>query len=420
MKKALNIAWKDLVVIFRDRAALILMLAAPFVLTVAMGFVTGRFSTGSGDISGLRDIPVVIVNQDEGELGEALVALLTSSALTDLLEPTSGENVSAARRLVEEDQVAAAVLIPAGFTASVLPQEAGADVDEAAVIEIYRSPARPTTAGVVQSIVAGFLGQVETGRIGGQVAVSQLIINGLLPIEEAPRLGVEIGTRLAADPASTEMILLHSTTTAEEEPTRFDPLAYLAPGMAILFLMYTVSLGGQSLLAEQRQGTLPRMLTTPTPTAQVLGGKLLGIYLTGVSQMSILIGGSALLFQLNWGRPLDVFALTLAVVAGATGWGILLAALAKSPGQVSSVGMAMMLTFGILGGSFFGGIQLPLPMEILSKITPNAWGMDGFTSLALGQGLVDILPILGALLIMGALLFGIAALLFHRRGLARA
>ena len=45
MKKILQIGWKDLRVIFRDRAALILMLVAPFVLTVGDGTgdrVTGR------------------------------------------------------------------------------------------------------------------------------------------------------------------------------------------------------------------------------------------------------------------------------------------------------------------------------------------------------------------------------------------
>ena len=37
MKKTLQIGWKDLTVIFHDRAALILMLGAPFLLTLTMG-----------------------------------------------------------------------------------------------------------------------------------------------------------------------------------------------------------------------------------------------------------------------------------------------------------------------------------------------------------------------------------------------
>lgn len=70
MKKILQIGWKDLRVIFRDRAALILMLLAPFVLTVAMGLVTGSLGSSS---SGIEKVSVVVVNLDQGDLGNLLV-----------------------------------------------------------------------------------------------------------------------------------------------------------------------------------------------------------------------------------------------------------------------------------------------------------------------------------------------------------
>jgi len=68
MRKLLILALKDLKLIFRDPAALILMLLAPFLITLGMGLITGRFS-GSAT-SGISNISVAIVNQDEGELGE--------------------------------------------------------------------------------------------------------------------------------------------------------------------------------------------------------------------------------------------------------------------------------------------------------------------------------------------------------------
>jgi uncharacterized phage infection (PIP) family protein YhgE len=65
MKKILIIGWKDLIIIFRDKAALIMMLAAPLTLTVGLGFVTGSYS--DNDSNGIRDIPVAVVNLDEVE-----------------------------------------------------------------------------------------------------------------------------------------------------------------------------------------------------------------------------------------------------------------------------------------------------------------------------------------------------------------
>jgi len=149
----------------------------------------------------------------------------------------------------------------------------------------------------------------------------------------------------------------------------------------------------------------------------VLGGKIFGTYLAGVVQMLILIVGSTMFFQLQWGDPLAVFVLVLAAVFGACGWGMLITSLAKRPGQISAIGSALMLTFGVLGGSFINLDVMPTWVQWVSKITPNAWGLDGFSVLALGGGLGLILkPILG-LLVMGLVLFAVSLLLFNRRGM---
>jgi len=413
MKKILQIGWKDLTVIFRDRAALILILGAPFLLTLGMGLVTGRLSGGSG---ALEAIPVVIVNQDSGELGQSLVEMLISDDLGDLLKPSTAADPAEARRQVEDDQVSAAVIIPAGFNASILPDASG-KTGNVVAIEVYANPARPIGAGVVQSIVAGFLSQVETGQAGGQVTAEQLIQSGRADGLQAMQVAMETGTRLAQDFQASQLITLQlDQKAASEQPQSIDLMLFLAPGMAMLFLMYTVSLGGRSLLTERRDGTLARLLSTPTANGQVLIGKVVGVYFIGAVQMFILIGAGFLLFQLRWGDPMGVVVLVLAVVAGATGWGMLLASVARTPGQVSSIGMAMMLLFGLLGGSFFGR-TLPGTLETISKITPNAWGQKGFTILARGGGLEDLWPTIAGLLVMAIILLTISIVIFQRKGI---
>ena len=247
--------------------------------------------------------------------------------------------------------------------------------------------------------------------------VTQLVQNGLVAPQDAGKLGATLGQNQAdAEPPS---VINLKTDNAGQAAASFDILAYLAPGMALMFLMYAVSYGGRSLLAERAQGTLPRLMISPTSSAQVLGGKLLGIYLTGVSQMGILIVASTLLFGLKWGDGLGVTILVLTAVFAATGWGMLLTAVVRTPAQVGSLGSALMLTFGILGGSFISINNMPAFVQTISKITPNAWGLDGFTTLALGGNLSDIGQPVTALLVMGALLFVLAVILFNRRGLVR-
>lgn len=415
MHKLFLISIKDLKLMFRDRAALTFMLLAPFLLTIGMGFVTGRFS---GSSSGLSDIPVIIVNRDNEQLGDALADVFSSEELADLMESTASSDPEAARRLIDEDQAAAAVIIPEGFTQSVIPAEgtmfdAGYVQPEPVQIEVYTNPSRPTSAGVVKAIVDEFVSRVEEGRTSGMTSIVQLMSGGFINPQNAESEARD----LFQDVDQTESTAITLRNNQEgADAVEFDMLAYMAPGMALLFLMYTVSYGGRSILAERSQGTLPRLLVSPTSTGQVLGGKVLGIFFMGVAQVGILILASTIFFGVKWGDTLGLAILILAAVFGATGWGMLITALARTPAQIGSIGSAIMLIFGILGGSFIRLDQMPPLVQTLSKITPNAWGLDGFTTLALGGTLSSLMEPIMALLIMGTLLFGIAVALFSRNG----
>ncbi|MEN9563897.1 MAG: hypothetical protein RIR73_2141 [Chloroflexota bacterium] len=418
MLKTFLIGIKDVKLAFRDRAAIIFMLLAPFLLTLGMGLVTGRFS---GRTSGISDIPVVIVNQDEGDLGQTLVDIFNSEELAELVEPSLGASPEAARQLVDENEVAAAIIIPSGFSRSVIPLEedfANGNTPDVVKIEMYANPSRPTSAGIIKAILDEYMSRIDEGTVGAQTSIMQLMLTGRILPSEAQAAGEAMAEQLGETSETTTAITLN-TSTAEGEEVEFDVLAYLAPGMALMFLMFTVSYGGRSILAEKAGGTLPRLLVSPTSATQILGGKVFGIFLTGVAQMLILIGGTSLLFQLKWGDTLGLIVLVLAAVFGATGWGMLITALARSTAQVGSIGSAMMLIFGILGGSFISLENMPAYIQTLSRITPNSWSLDGFTTLALGGTLTALSTPITALLTMGGVLFVISVFLFGRKNLVQ-
>src|SRR5271157_234400 len=417
MKKIFLIGIKDVTLVLRDRTALIFMLLAPFLLTLGLGFVTGHFS--GSNTNSLSNIPVVLVNQDNGQLGTELVNIFQSKELASLISPVIYRDPALARQQVDDNKAAAVVIIPAGFSDSIIPQPGKLQTDQLIQIELYTNPTEPISAGVVKTIVSQYLGRVEQSRIAGVVTITQLLNNGLIQVQGAMQIGTQIGLSQAASSQNNSAITLKSTT-ANGQPVKTDALSYLAPGMALMFLMYTVTNGTRTLLAERVQGTLPRLLISPTSTSQVLSGKVFGIYLSGVAQMLILIVASRLFFQLDWGNPFGVLALVLAAVAAAVGWAMVITAIAKTPTQVATAGSALMLIFGILGGGFINLANMPGWLQIASKLAPNTWGLNGFSTLAAGGQLVDIYLPLIALLIMGAVLFALAVIIFSRRGIAGA
>jgi len=418
MKKLFLIGIKDLKLMFRDRAALTFMLLAPFLLTIGMGFVTGRFS---GSSSGLSDIPVVIVNLDNEQLGNTLAEVFSSAELANLMEPTASSDPEAARHLIDSDEASAAIIIPKGFTQSIIPA-AGTMFDpnyvqpEPVQIEVYTNPSRPTSAGVVKAIVDEFVSRIEEGRTSRMTSMVQLMASGLINPQD---LESEAGGPFQNVGETASSVISLRKNVEGTEAVEFDLLSYFAPGMALMFLMYTVSYGGRSILAERAQGTLPRLMISPTHTSQVLGGKVLGIFFMGVAQVGILILASSVFFQVKWGDAPGIIVLILAAVFGATGWGTLITAFARTPAQVGSTGSALMLIFGILGGSFVSLEQFPPFMQTISRITPNAWGLDGFTTLALGGTLKNLTEPITALLVMGVVLFGVSVVLFNRNGLVQ-
>ncbi|MCB8962797.1 MAG: ABC transporter permease [Ardenticatenales bacterium] len=415
MFKIFLIAWKDLQVAFRDRSALILMLAAPLVLTVGFGFVTGAFEDDDGTSGEPKH--VLIYNEDvAGERGIGLVELMTSSELADVLLAETVTDVAAARDRVDANEVDALVIIPASFTAEIIPQQGQEAVNDPTPIEIYGNAARPVGTLVVRAIVTRYVRDVEQRVITTKVAIDQLATQGLIEPTQAATLAPDIGNR--AGIASGENGSLLTITNEVGEPVTgptFDLLAYLGPGFAMLFLMFTVSLGGRSFLAEREGGTLPRLLVAPLQPFQVITGKMIGIFLTGVAQLGILFLAFRFMLGLDWGAPLPLILVLLAVVFIATGWGSLLAAFARTPGQVMTYGTGMMMLFGIMSGTFGGPSMIPSWLLPLSRLTPNYWGLDALTDLQLGGTLTDVLPALFWMVGTGLVLLVVANFTFRRQ-----
>jgi ABC-2 type transport system permease protein len=417
MNKIFNIAWKDLILALRDPGYLVVILLTPFALTLAM---TAAFGRGNGG-SGLASVPVVIVNQDTGEMGGLLVELMESPELADLLLPTRLDDVAAARAQVDADQVAAAVIIPPDLSATILAAGQGltpasdSSATRQSIVEVYGNPTRPVSSGVIQSIVEGFLNRAATQVAIGEITVQQLLKHGLLTPAQLSQMGAALSGPEQQPTGPRPITLKREMAGNSNESQGFDWLGYMAPSMAILFLMFSVTAGGRTLLTERSQGTLPRMLTTPTPAAQVIGGKVLGVYLVGLAQMGILISASALLFNIRWGSAVVVMAVVLSVVAAATSWGILIAAYARSVAQANSVGTAVSLVFAIGAGNFFPRQGLPVWLRKLSFISPNAWGIEAFTALTEGGGMAEVVPFIAGLLVMTAVLFTLAIIAFRRQ-----
>jgi len=181
--------------------------------------------------------------------------------------------------------------------------------------------------------------------------------------------------------------------------------------------MFTMFEAPRSILTEQEEGTLGRLMRTPTRPSQILLGKLGGSYLTGVLQFIVLVIATRLIFGLQWGHSLSgLLLMVVSVVMAAASLGAVIAAFSKDVIQAGAIGGGITLLSAGLGGNFAAVDGLPAWLQIISRLTINRWALEGFSYLTVRDlGLWAVLPNAGVLLAMAGLLFVLAIWKFQRR-----
>ncbi len=413
--KLLTITLKDTLTRFRDVRALLYMLVAPLAIGLIMGAAFGGQNDGSSPIYA---IPLAVVNADTGDLGQTFVDILTkievdtAEGKQSLFAVTPYADAEAARAAVERGEADGALILPPDFSAALKNANA-----PRARLDIYTDPTLRIPPVIIRSVTERLALGFQSAALGARLAAEQ--------ITTAVQADPALQTALADLP---QAIAEAEADFAAEQPRirlqrqtlgggkSFNVLGYFMPSMAIFFLMFAVFHGMRSILEEEKKGTLPRLLTTPTRPAEILAGKIGGTLLTGLLQMAVLVLVSALLFGVHWGNPWGVALLSFATVAGAAGLGAFLAAFARDDNQAGIIGTFVALVFGILGGNFIMLQNVPVWLDLLSKATLNRWALDGFTALALDNApLHAVLPHIAILLALGAAFFALALLGFRRR-----
>ncbi len=454
MTKILSITWKDVYTTFRDRSLLILMFATPLLISMIVAFVFGGDAEGT-----FSDLPVAVVNLDEsapdGEsnYGQNLANLLLGRSdsaaadgeaqtacplvdapegadaprsLGDLVNANLLDSVDDARSAVDQGDYVAAVIIHDGFSAALAPQVGfGADRDDDettsddTLIEVYGSEGSQISASIIRSVVAGYVDSLQTGNFAIEATVNTLISANpaaamdLQGSDEADAIfGCAFGGVL-----NTVQVNPVSIFENDESLSGFAQiLVVIGSAQAVFFALFSGQAGVLSIIEERRNGTLQRMIVSPTTRFEILAGKLGGTFTVVIFQLLLLLVALTVLASLVggettfiWGRNvLGIVALVLALAIAVCGLGMLLAGLVKSPEQAGAVGSVVNILLAVAGGTF--GFFVPSPIREFSLVY---WGSDGFN--ALSRGSADIGLNLLVLVAQGVVFFAVGLFLFNRQ-----
>lgn len=397
--KAAAIALLSLRVVARDRGALLWRLAMPLIMTALFGSVYGEAAQSAR-------LPVAVADEDRSSYSRLFAERLGAERSVRVVRVTAAE----AGAMLDGGRVAVAVMIPKGFADRI---NAGKDSDVSVRYDERRGP--PTLVmEVVREVAMRLSVDALAGEFTAAVAVRQT---------QNPSLAPAIRRR-ATERADTRWSPTPPVTVTVEAATAFAPdrrlrlptgMDQTSPGFTVMFVMMAAAMSAGSLVVERRNGTLARLLTTPTSRASILGGKIAGIYAQGAVQIAILIGVGQALLGVNWGQsPVALAAVVAAYLFSATGLGIMLGAVVRTEAQASTLFPVVVIIPSMLGGSWWPVEIMPSYMQALAHAVPQGWAMTGFVNIITrGFGLAEVAPQVLALVGFGAAFFVIGVALFR-------
>ncbi len=370
MRAAWRITGKDLRLRIRDRSALILGVIAP----LALAFI---FNVVFGGAFGEESIATIgFVDEDGGEIAIGFGDVMTALAQEGIIDVEEIDDADTLRSRVDDGDLGAGVVLPRGLTQSVL-------AGQPATVTVVGSVDAPTVTAIAEGIATAFATSVgDTQR-----AVAAVLAGG----------GGDPNVISAITEAAGQIEPLVTVGPIEAVTRVLDPATFFSASMAVFFLFFLVQFGVMGLLEEEQDGTLFRLEAAPIPRWAIPLGKAQTSFMLGLIALAVLATATTVLMGANWGDPLALAVLFIAVVLAATSLVGVVAGFARTPDAAGNLVSIIAVAMGLVGGSFFPVAGGNRAMEVASLATPHSWFMRGVGDLQAGGGLESILPSIGAL-----------------------
>jgi ABC-2 type transport system permease protein len=384
VSRILTLARKDLLETRRDRLSALFIVVMPLAFTAFFGIMFG---------GGSDRLPLALLDADGGPQARRLAAALEGSDAVRVVRKSAAEF----EPWMTDGRAAAGLLIPEGFSAAI---QAG----EPAELVVVSDPASSGAQAVAAEIraAAGRLVAADRAALVGAEAAGST---------EVPAMAQAIATQAMEEPA-VSLEVVPAGAAAGQIPTGF---VLSSPGMMVNFIMFSLMTAGIALIMERRNGTLQRLMTTRVRRAELVAGKMAGMFALTFFQQILLIAVGQLFFGVDYlNDPAALLLMMIALSLVASSLGLLLACVLTSEQALIATVVIVSMSVSALSGAWFP-LEITGPaFQSVGHLLPTAWILDGLRGIvAQGYGVADVLPAFGIALAWSAALFGLAVTRFR-------
>ncbi|MCU7905902.1 MAG: ABC transporter permease [Candidatus Thiodiazotropha sp. (ex Epidulcina cf. delphinae)] len=356
---------KELLLVFRDIHALMVLFLLPIVFILIMSLaLQDRMGGDSKEHPGIG-----LWLESETSLDKEMVAIFTRLEGLRVERAASRQQLL---RLLDEKRILAAITLPENFTTAIRSPI----TDDREKLHILYSASLPA------SMRRSILGAVREAL--GEYQANRLFEYYNLPDEQRrQRVDHLIGHSLV-------VTSYHTRNGRAEQP---NSVQQSVPAWLIFSMFFVVIPISTTLLTEGQQGTLQRLRTIPVPGSYLLIGKLIPYLGVNVIQAVLMLLVGIHLVPLFSGEGLRLegevwllIPLTLAVSLAAISFALLIAARARSTEQATTLGGIGNLILAAIGGIMVPTFVMPALMQKIAALSPMNWALEGFFAVLLRQG----------------------------------
>ncbi|MCQ8892496.1 MAG: ABC transporter permease [Candidatus Methanosuratincola sp.] len=352
--KVMAVVRKELIQLTRDPRSLVMIALIPLVVMLLFGIGYGG-STGK--------VGIVIVDMDGGQMGTALVSAISETPTVSV--KANAHSIEEARTMVSKGVAPAALIIPEGFTSSLL---SGSPVRVLVIID----ESSPTLASTVKDsmLAVTYNFQQEFARQVHGPSV-ELIYNSV-----------------------------YGPTVTNLEA--FTPFV-----IALVLQLVPTTLISIAICREKEKGTFEQLIMSPVGRLDIIFGKLAAYFIATIADMLITLFVAINVFGVVIrGSIFDLLLISTVYLLGSLGLGMLISVLSRNQLQANQAAIFIFIPFLL----FCGGLA---PVELLSpqaaaiaNVNPMYHFIMAFRSIMIkGYGIPQLLQPVAALLVyMGAMM----------------
>src|SRR5690606_2142960 len=402
MHKLLASIKKETLLLLRDWGGLGILFIMPSILLITITLIQQSTFRDANDVV----MPIVVVNQDKGELGKTIEENIANESSLKLIQNWNEEKIdeTTAKKLISDGKYQIALIIPENLSEN-LESRINANVEqilaefsmeetdsiesnlsqnpiqEISKIKMYFDPAAGETfRNSVKNDIEKMMSKVESKKI-------------YTIFEE--QMGIETeGNILNENSIQFDEIIAQKG----EDGIVPNTVQHNVPAWILFGIFFIVVPLGINIVKEKNLGTNIRIRTSPVSYATIISGKIITYLVICLIQFTFMLMIARFLFPSLGLIPFEpgtrLFPMIIVVVfssLAAIGLGILIGTVMKTQEQSAPFGAILTIIISAIGGIWVPIYLMPEIMQKVATFSPMNWGISAFYDIILRNGsLLDI------------------------------